>query len=51
MMNVEQILKVHSPKAKLHSEAITIYTVCRQYNVHLEPEWIPREFSLFQAFS
>jgi len=44
-MKVEHILKVGSPKPKLHSEAVTIYTLCRQNNIHLEPEWVPREFN------
>ena len=42
-MNVEHILKVGSPKPKLHSEAVAIYTLCRQNNIHLEPKWVPRE--------
>ena len=46
-MNVERILKVHvgSPKPKLHLEAVAIYTLCKQYQIHLEPEWVPREFN------
>ena len=44
-MNVERILKVGSPKPKLHSEAVAIYTLCKQYQIHLEPEWVPREFN------
>ena len=43
--NVEHILKVGSPKPNLHLEAVAIYTLCRQYQIHLEPEWIPREFN------
>ena len=37
-MNVERILKVGSPK-------LAIYTLCKQYQIHLEPEWVPREFN------
>ena len=44
-MKVEHILKVGSPKPKLHLEAVAIYTLCRQNNIHLEPEWVPREFN------
>ena len=44
-MNVERILKVGSPKPKLHSEAVAIYTLCKQYQIHLEPELVPREFN------
>ena len=44
-MNVEHVLNVGSPKPKLHSEAVAIYTFCRQNNVHLEPEWVTREFN------
>ena len=44
-MNVECILKVGSPKPKLLSEAVAIYTLCKQYQIHLEPEWVPREFN------
>ena len=40
-MNVECILKVGSPKPKLHSEAVALYTLCKQYQIHLEPEWVP----------
>lgn len=43
--NVEHILKVGSPKPNLHLEAVAIYTLCRQHQIHLEPEWIPREFN------
>ena len=32
-----------SPKRKLHSKAIAIYTLCRQNNINLEPEWVPRK--------
>ena len=39
------ILKVGSPKPKLHSEAVALYTLCKQYQIHLEPEWPPREFN------
>lgn len=44
-MNVEHILNVGSPKPQLHSEAVAIYTLCRRYQIHLEPEWIPRELN------
>jgi len=47
--NVEHILKVGSAKAKLHSEAVAIYTLCRQYNIHLEPKWIARVVPICQA--
>ena len=43
-MNMECILKVGSPKSKLHSEAV-MYTLCKQHQIHLEPEWISREFN------
>lgn len=38
-------VKVGSPKPKLHSEAVAIYTICKQYQIHLESEWIPKEFN------
>jgi len=38
-------VKVGSPKPKLHPEAVAIYTICKQYQIHLESEWIPREFN------
>ena len=41
-MNVENILKVGSPCPKLHAEAVTIYTLCGQHSICLEPEWIPQ---------
>ena len=44
-MNVEGILKVASPKPKLHSEAIAICTLCKRYQIHFEPAWIRREFN------
>ena len=44
-INVENILKVGSPRPKLHAEAVTIYTPCGQHSIHLEPEWIPRELN------
>ena len=37
-MKVERVLKVGSPKSKLHLEAVTIYTLCKQYQIHLESE-------------
>ena len=44
-INVENILKVGSPRPKLHAEAVAIYTLCGQHSIHLEPEWIPRELN------
>ena len=43
--NVEHILKVDSPKPKFHLEAVAIDTLCRQYQIHLEPKWNPRGFN------
>lgn len=37
--NVEHIFEVDSAKPNLHPEAFAIYTLCRQYNIHLRPEW------------
>lgn len=39
----ENILKVGSPRPKLHAEAVTIYTLCRQHSICLEPDWIPQD--------
>ena len=44
-INVEKILKVGSPRPKLHAEAVAIYTLCGQHSTCLEPEWIPRELN------
>lgn len=45
-INVENILKVGSPRPKLHAEAVAIYTVCGQHSISLEPEWILRELNI-----
>ena len=45
-INVENILKVGSPRLKLHAEAVAIYTLCGQHSICLEPEWIPRELNV-----
>ena len=44
-INVENILKVGSPRPKLHAEAVSIYTLCGQHSICLEPEWIPQELN------
>ena len=45
-INVENILKVGSPRPNLHAEAVATYTLCGQHSICLEPEWIPRELNI-----
>ena len=41
--NVVRILQVGSGKAHLQVEALRVFELCVQYQIHLEPEWVPRE--------
>ena len=41
--NTEIILSVGSRKANLHSEAVSIYQLCRTYDIRLTVEWISRD--------
>ena len=41
--NVVRILQVGSGKAHLQVEALRVFDLCVQYQIHLEPEWVPRE--------
>ena len=41
--NVVRILQVGSGKAHLQVEALRVFELCVQYQIHLEPEWLPRE--------
>ena len=41
--NVVRILQVGSAKSHIQVEALKVFKACIQYNIRLEPEWIPRE--------
>ena len=41
--NVVRILQVGSAKSHIQVEACKVFKTCIQYNIRLEPEWIPRE--------
>lgn len=40
--NVIKILTTGSKRSQLHAISLNIFNVCLHYQVHLEPEWIPR---------
>ena len=40
--NVIRILTTGSSKPQLHVVALNVFNLCIQYQIHLEPEWIPR---------
>ena len=42
---MENILKVGSPRSKLHAEAVAIYTLCGLHSICLEPESISHELN------
>ena len=41
--NVVRILQMGSAKSHIQVEALRVFKTCIQYNIRLEPEWIPRE--------
>eukprot|EP00731_Ephydatia_muelleri_P008282 Em0004g620a len=41
--NVVRILQVGSAKPHIQVEALRVFKACICYNIHLEPEWIPRD--------
>ena len=43
--NVARILQVGSRKPDLHSIALNVFNIAIQYQIHLEPEWVPRELN------
>lgn len=43
--NVVRILQVGSRKPDLHAVALKILALAVQYQIHLEPEWVPRELN------
>ena len=40
--NVVRIVQYGSSKPSLQAEALDIFSICVQYNLRLEPEWIPQ---------
>ena len=44
--NTEVILSVGSRKADLHNEAVSIYKLCRVFDIRLTVEWISRDFNV-----
>ena len=43
--NVARILQVGSRKPDLHAIALKVFNIAIQYQIHLEPEWVPRELN------
>ena len=43
--NVAHILQVGSRKPELHEIALRVFSLVIQYQIRLEPEWIPRELN------
>ena len=43
--NVARILQVGSKKPQLHAIAVKVFSLSVQYQIRLEPEWIPRELN------
>ena len=43
--NTEIILSVGSRKADLHAEAVSIYKLCRVYDIRLTVEWVSRDYN------
>ena len=43
--NVARILQVGSRKSHLHALALKVFSLSVQCQIHLEPEWIPRELN------
>ena len=43
--NVVRILQVGSKKPHLHAVALKVFNIAIQYQIRLEPEWVPRELN------
>ena len=43
--NIVHILQVGSRKPDLHAIALRVFNIAIQYQIHLEPEWVPRELN------
>ena len=43
--NVMHILQVGSRKPDQHVIALRVFNIAIQYQIHLEPEWVPRELN------
>ena len=41
--NTEIILSIGSRKADLHDEAVSIYKLCRAYDIRLTVKWVSRD--------
>ena len=48
--NVARILQVGSKKPQLHAIALKVFALLVQYQLHLEPEWIPRDLNVRADF-
>ena len=46
-VNVSRIIQVGSRKPDLHCLALDIFDLCIQFNLHIQPSWIPREENEF----
>ena len=44
--NTEIILSIGSRKADLHDEAVSIYKLCRAYDIHLTVEWVSHDYNV-----
>ena len=44
--NTEVILSIGSFKADLHDEAVSIYKICRAYDIRLTVEWVSRDYNV-----
>jgi len=43
--NSEVILSLGSHKSNLHNEAVSIYRLCREFNIRLTVEWISSDLN------
>ena len=48
--NVARILQVGSKKPQLHAIALKVFALSVQYQLHLEPEWIPKDLNVRADF-
>ena len=48
--NVARIMQVESKKPQLHAIALKVFALLVQYQLHLEPEWIPRDLNVRADF-
>jgi len=44
--NVEVVLSVGSHNKELHQEAVAVYKLCRELNMHLSVEWVNRDYNV-----